>query len=148
MVLSELREARLVTTPGTPREILVADDGSGGHTPARSTLAHEKGTELSYPEWDFRRQAYRTPGATVRLCAAELGPASWVARTLREHRVMHDAIRRRFELLRAHRQRLRKQQDGDDIDLEAYRDAPVPIASRRLHADLAGLFAGANTVPD
>ena len=37
---------------------------------------------------------------------------------------------------------------GDDIDLEAYRDAPVPIASRRLHADLAGLFAGANTVPD
>lgn len=37
---------------------------------------------------------------------------------------------------------------GDDIDLGAYRDAPVPIASRRLHADLAGLFAGANTVRD
>jgi 1-acyl-sn-glycerol-3-phosphate acyltransferase len=37
---------------------------------------------------------------------------------------------------------------GDDIDLAAYRDAPVPIASRRLHADLAGLFAGANTVRD
>jgi 1-acyl-sn-glycerol-3-phosphate acyltransferase len=37
---------------------------------------------------------------------------------------------------------------GDDIDLAGYRDAPVPIASRRLHADLAGLFAGANTVRD
>lgn len=37
---------------------------------------------------------------------------------------------------------------GDDIDLAAYRDAPLPIASRRLHADLAGLFAGANTVRD
>jgi hypothetical protein len=37
---------------------------------------------------------------------------------------------------------------GDDIDLGAYRDAPLPIASRRLHADLAGLFAGANTVRD
>jgi 1-acyl-sn-glycerol-3-phosphate acyltransferase len=37
---------------------------------------------------------------------------------------------------------------GDDIDLGAYRDAPLPIASRRLHSDLAGLFAGANTVRD
>jgi 1-acyl-sn-glycerol-3-phosphate acyltransferase len=37
---------------------------------------------------------------------------------------------------------------GDDIDLAAYRDAPLPIASRRLHADLAGLFADANTVRD
>ena len=37
---------------------------------------------------------------------------------------------------------------GDDIDLGVYRDAPLPIASRRLHADLAGLFAGSNTVRD
>jgi 1-acyl-sn-glycerol-3-phosphate acyltransferase len=37
---------------------------------------------------------------------------------------------------------------GDDIDLAAYRDTPVPIASRRLHADLAGLFAGAIPVRD
>jgi hypothetical protein len=35
---------------------------------------------------------------------------------------------------------------GDDIDLEAYRGSPVPIASRRLHADLAGLFAGVTPV--
>jgi len=31
---------------------------------------------------------------------------------------------------------------GDDIDLEMYRHAPLPIASRRLNSDLAGLFAG------
>jgi 1-acyl-sn-glycerol-3-phosphate acyltransferase len=37
---------------------------------------------------------------------------------------------------------------GDDIDLAAYRDAPLPIASRRLHSDLAGLFAGATPVRD
>lgn len=37
---------------------------------------------------------------------------------------------------------------GDDIDLDAYRGMPVPIASRRLNADLAGLFAGANPVRD
>jgi 1-acyl-sn-glycerol-3-phosphate acyltransferase len=37
---------------------------------------------------------------------------------------------------------------GNDVDLEAYRGAPLPIASRRLHADLAGLFAGATPVRD
>ncbi len=37
---------------------------------------------------------------------------------------------------------------GNDIDLEAYRGAPLPIASRRLHADLAGLFGGATPVRD
>jgi 1-acyl-sn-glycerol-3-phosphate acyltransferase len=37
---------------------------------------------------------------------------------------------------------------GDDIDLGAYRGSPLPIASRRLHADLAGLFGGATPVRD
>jgi 1-acyl-sn-glycerol-3-phosphate acyltransferase len=37
---------------------------------------------------------------------------------------------------------------GEDIDLAAYRDTPVPIASRRLNADLAGLFGGATQVRD
>jgi 1-acyl-sn-glycerol-3-phosphate acyltransferase len=35
---------------------------------------------------------------------------------------------------------------GEDIDLEAYRGSPLPIASRRLHADLAGLFGRATPV--
>jgi 1-acyl-sn-glycerol-3-phosphate acyltransferase len=35
---------------------------------------------------------------------------------------------------------------GDDVNLEAYRDTPLPQASRRLNADLAALFAGATPV--
>jgi len=37
---------------------------------------------------------------------------------------------------------------GEDIDLGAYRDAPLPIASRRLNSDLAGLFGGAIPMRD
>ena len=37
---------------------------------------------------------------------------------------------------------------GDDVNLETYRDAPVPQVSRRLNSDLAGLFAGATPVRD
>ena len=35
---------------------------------------------------------------------------------------------------------------GEDINLEAYRAAPLPRASRKLNDDLAGLFAEANPV--
>jgi len=37
---------------------------------------------------------------------------------------------------------------GEDIDLEAYRGAPLPLASRKLNADLAGLFGGATPMRD
>ena len=70
-------------------------------------------------------------------CLPQSGPQQWVDRTLAEHRSMLDAIRRRFEMLRAQRTRLRKQQDGDELDLEAYIDshadyrAGLPMARRR-----------------
>jgi nitric oxide reductase NorD protein len=129
--LSELREARLVTTPGLPKEILVGDDGIDRQTRAPGGAAHDDGKALSYPEWDFARQTYRVPGAVVRLVPAELGSEVWVARTLREHQATLGAIRRRFEMLRAVRQRLRKQQDGDEVDLEAWVSAYSDFKARQ-----------------
>jgi nitric oxide reductase NorD protein len=55
----------------------------------------------------------------VWLLEAPEGPQSWVDRTLARHGVLRDAIRRRFELLRAEPERRRRQLEGDDIDLEA-----------------------------
>jgi 1-acyl-sn-glycerol-3-phosphate acyltransferase len=37
---------------------------------------------------------------------------------------------------------------GEDINLDAYRGEPLPLASRKLNADLAGLFAGATPMRD
>ena len=37
---------------------------------------------------------------------------------------------------------------GDDINLDEYRGAPLPRASRKLNEDLAGLFGGATQVRD
>jgi 1-acyl-sn-glycerol-3-phosphate acyltransferase len=37
---------------------------------------------------------------------------------------------------------------GEDVQLEAYRGAPLPQASRKLNADLVGLFDGATPVRD
>ncbi len=125
--LAELEQARLVSTPGRPKEVLLSDDPP-------EARAHHGGSEpdhgvehIRYPEWDHRLQAYNDAGATVRLAPAAHGPQQWVDNTLAEHRSMLDAIRRRFEMLRAQRTPLRRQRDGDDLDLEACIDARADL---------------------
>lgn len=122
-MLSDLPEARLVSTPGTPKEVLIADDPPDTNTAMqlRQALREERG--IRYPEWDYRRQAYRDPGATVRVLPNLPGTQAWVDSTLDEHRSLLNQIRRNFEMLSARRVTRRKQLDGDEIDLNAWIDS-------------------------
>ena len=118
-LVSELAQARLVWTPGQAPEVLLSDDPPTVRP--RHTSSTEPGSPQAfcYPEWDFRIEAYRHPGATVRLQPAPSGSQQWVDRTLAEHRSLLEAIRQRFAALRPQRTLRRRQTDGDDIDLEA-----------------------------
>src|SRR5690606_10996485 len=118
----ELSEARLVSTPERAKEVLLSDDAP--QPAAKQKPAADGGEEgrLSYPEWDYRIGAYRDPGATVHLLKPELRPNAWMDQTLDEYRSMLGTMRRHFEMLRAQRVRLRKQSDGEELDLEAYID--------------------------
>ena len=117
--VAELAEARLVSSPGRPKEVLLSDDPPEARAKRRTELAAATDASIAYPEWDYRIDAYRDPGAIVQLLAPQTGPQQWVERTLGQHRSMLDAIRRRFQLLRARRATLRRQLDGDDLDLDA-----------------------------
>jgi len=131
--LSELAEARLVSTPGSPKDILLSDDPPQAHAgPQGGDAVDPASTQLRYPEWDCRIGAYRDPGVTVHLLTPALGPPDWVKETLEKHQSMLGVIRRRFEMLRPERVRLRKQLEGDSIDLAAYTEA---LADR--HAGIA-----------
>ena len=130
--MSELPEARLVSTPGKPKEVLLSDDPPTSR--ARREMAAKPGAaseRLHYPEWDWRAGAYREPGATVLLLPAASGPQQWVDDTLANRRGMLHEIRRRFELLRAQRLRVRKQFDGEDIDLQAYLESYADFRAGR-----------------
>ncbi len=128
---SELPQARLVRSPEAAKEVLLSDDAPPrAANPSLQREGQKNGT-LSYPEWDWRAGAYRTPGATVHVLACEDGPLSWVEHTLRTHRSLCDSIRRHFEQLRAHRQRQHRQLDGDEIDLQAYVDAHTDFRAGR-----------------
>lgn len=127
--LSELPEARLVTTPTPAKEVLLSDD-----TPDRQNLAQSAKTEadtprIHYPEWDYRINGYHHPGAIVHLLPPQHGPELWVEKTLARHRGMLDTIRRRFEMLQADRVWLRRRLDGDEIDIDAYTEARCDLRS-------------------
>lgn len=118
-LVSELAQARLVWTPGQAPEVLLSDDPPNVRPRHTSIAAPEAPEAFCYPEWDFRIQAFRHPGATVRLLPPPSGSRKWVDDTLTEHRALLDAIRQRFAALRPQRTVRRRQTDGDDIDLEA-----------------------------
>ena len=119
-MLSDLNEARLVSTPGTPKEVLLSEDPPDvrARRELKAAIANNQG--ISYPEWDYRSQSYKEPGATVHQLTAITGSQRWVDDTLQIHASMLNNIRRRFEMLRAQRVWHRKQSEGDDIDLDAY----------------------------
>lgn len=122
-MLSDIPAARLMSTPGRPKEILLSDDPPEGRAQLQDAAGQDDEWRVQYPEWDYRTMAYRLPGATVRVSTARAGSQAWVDATLDAHRGMLQTIRRRFEMLRARRVVLRRQQDGDDIDLETCVDA-------------------------
>jgi len=122
-MLSELSEARLVSTPGRSKEVLISDDPPDTNTAMQLKTAIREQQGLRYPEWDYRIQAYRQPGATLHVLPNLPGSQQWVDDTLDAHRSLLHHIRRRFEMLSAQRVTRRKQLDGDDIDLQAYIDS-------------------------
>jgi nitric oxide reductase NorD protein len=76
---------------------------------------------LLYPEWDYRRRAYRPDNCAVHLEPVEAeggdSPAPWRPNPATRRRIRR--IRRQFEALRPRRQLMRRQLDGDAIDLDA-----------------------------
>lgn len=122
-MLSDLPEARLISSPGSPKEVLITDDPPDTNTSMQLRRAIREDKGIRYPEWDYRAQAYRDPGATVRVLPNLPGTQAWVDNTLDAHRSLLNQIRRNFEMLSARRVTRRKQLDGDDIDLNAWIDS-------------------------
>ena len=93
---------------------------------------------IPYPEWDDFAHRVREHGATVSCSVAEAGDSAWADDVLREHAPLVREVHDRFAPLRAHRQRLRRQRIGDELDLEACVTALVDrrmgrVPSERLY---------------
>jgi nitric oxide reductase NorD protein len=116
--VSELEEARLAPIPGAPTEVLASDDPPDRR--AAEAPPARPGIGLEYPEWDYRVGAYHLRRALVRERPAAAGDPGWAAAVRRRYAREVAEVRRRFERLRAQRERLMRQLDGDDLDLGAF----------------------------
>lgn len=126
-MLSELASTRMVAAPDPPREVLLSDDPPDSRARVRFDDAGDVDVRFRYPEWDYARETYIQRGTTVHISPAIAGELRWVEATLARHRLHLDGIRRQFEALRPERVRLRRQAEGEDIDLDACVEARVDL---------------------
>jgi nitric oxide reductase NorD protein len=110
--------ARLEALPRVRREGDVGEVIEGGgrrSLPPESTT--DEGVGRVYPEWDASRGRYRHPGCRVREEPAVRRDAGFAERVMAERRVLRHHLRRQLEALRPRRERLRRQTEGDALDL-------------------------------
>ena len=109
---------------GTP--ISDDDDGLRPHArkpeepePAVPDLPVEVKT-FYYDEWDFRASDYKPRWCAVRERILEEGTEDFYEKTLREHAGLVNETQRQFELLQPETfRKIKKLEDGEDIDLDA-----------------------------
>jgi nitric oxide reductase NorD protein len=95
------------------------DSGAGD---ASSDTCHEEGTFL-YREWDHRRKHYKKNWCVLRELEVEGDDDAFYHQTREKYRGLILSLRRTFELLRGEDKLLKRQPNGDDIDLDALVDA-------------------------
>ncbi|MFC0081525.1 nitric oxide reductase activation protein NorD [Aciditerrimonas ferrireducens] len=85
-----------------------------------------------YPEWDYQMQLYRPAWCSVLETRPAAGDPSEVERILEKHRPLVARLRRIVEAMQpVGVQRLRKQEEGDDFDLNALVFAMTELRLRR-----------------
>lgn len=74
---------------------------------------------FTYPEWDYRRKSYHQDHCYLREIPIEPQADDFVEKTLLNYRGLLKKLRQVFELLRGENCWLKRQQDGEEIDLDA-----------------------------
>ena len=125
-------------SPNTPAgNAVAAGDGEwkptsadGEHQPIALDQARQP--DHLYDEWDYHRQAYRRNWCRLYEHDGKSGEAAYVSEVRRRRAPQIRQIRRRFEALRGEDKILRRQLDGDEIDLDGLVEA---MADRRAGAE-------------
>ena len=80
-----------------------------------------------YNEWDHATQKYRKNWCKLNVKTIEGVNNNFINETLSKHRGLLKNLNRTFEALRQDEKRLRKQNNGDDIDIDAFIDAYIDL---------------------
>jgi len=107
--------------------------GDGGYT---SDIEEEEETnnnyenqnyDFCYNEWDHATQKYRKDWCKLNEITIEGIDNNFIQETLNKYRGLLKNLNRTFEALRQDEKKLKKQNYGDDIDLDAFIDAYIDL---------------------
>ncbi len=76
-----------------------------------------------YDEWDCRRNGYRKEWCTVIEEELPITKSNFITKTLQKHYGLRKRLRTQFEMMQTSHKVIRRQRDGDDLDLDAIIDA-------------------------
>ncbi|MEO7456790.1 MAG: VWA domain-containing protein [Gemmatimonadaceae bacterium] len=102
---------------------------------AKRRTKRPEGVPHHYREWDDHANAYHPDGATVYVTDAPMESPAWADTAEREHAILLRQVRQRFERLQSHRQHLKRQLNGDELDLDACVAAVVDRRAGRTPDD-------------
>jgi nitric oxide reductase NorD protein len=86
-------------------------------------------------EWDYRRQGYRKRWALLRVTTAPSGAPDFADETLKRYHGMVLRIKRQFERIRMGQTLLRRQKEGDEVDLDAAVEAITDLRAGLCPSD-------------
>jgi nitric oxide reductase NorD protein len=156
--LARLMDSVLQDLGTIPDDYLLPSRGSDAEAPNAANTVVDPGAErhgdpaFFYDEWDYIRHHYRKNWCVVRERESSPGDGGFVPATLAKYSGTVRQLRRTFELMRTDDRVLKRQPDGDDIDLDALLDAHTDMEAgaelgtllftrRRKHErDLAVMF--------
>lgn len=95
---------------------------------------HEAGATL-FPEWDHARQLYRKNWCVMREVEIKPGDAGFVTQTVERHRPLVAHLRKTFAAMQSVDRRLKRQSEGEEVDLDALVEALADIRAGREMPD-------------
>lgn len=87
-----------------------------------NTASHSS-LNFTYDEWDYRRQGYRKDWCTLIIEELPLIKTHFLEKTLEKHCGLRKQLQKQFEAMQTSQQIVKRQRDGDELDLEAIIDA-------------------------
>ncbi len=98
---------------GQGHPTLQSPAGPAGESPAAPL------TPLTYDEWDFRRNGFRKDWCLLLEKKLQPVKGTFIDTTLEKYQGQLRQLKKQFEMLRSKERFLKRQRDGDDIDLDA-----------------------------
>lgn len=125
--LKEVDMQQVVRSHERPRSIYRSDVILDGLNIETNDKVPAKG--IPYPEWDYKKRAYKPDWCLLQETRNREFHPDWIAATEKKHAALVSRLRRQFATLTSDFLRLKRQQSGNDFDIDAVIDGQVQLRS-------------------